>query len=122
MARRPSEGTLRLTDDIHLEGGLSSSPSRIESFSTEDEDYFTYQRDPKAPGLVTRALGVFGMSNVRRRGEYDHSAPLLDEPRDGLLAPPKRQQRETRTCRKGHVCGSLKRVVVALPFVALMLL
>jgi len=62
------------------------------------------------------------MTSVRKRGEFEHSAPLLEEPQqDGSLAP-KRVPRETRTCRKGHVCGSLKRAVLALPFVALMLL
>lgn len=111
MARKPHEA-----DDIQLEGGLlSSSPPRIESFSTEDDDYFTYQRESsrRAPSILSRLLG---MTNVRRRGEYEHSAPLLEEP------PTKQLPRETRTCRKGHVCGSLKRAVLALPFVALMLL
>lgn len=122
MARKPGEGTL--ADDIRLERGPpSSSPSRLESFSTEDEDCFTYQRESsrRPPSIFSRLLG---MTNVRRRGEYEHSAPLLEEPQqDGLLAPPpKRLPKETRTCRKGHVCGSLKRAVLALPFVALMLL
>lgn len=132
MVRSSSEETTTesyaMSDGIDLDSSSrGSSRFRPDNYEDEDDYYFNYVQDAGArrQSSFMQVLDFVGMNGRgRRRGGYSRSASS-GEALHGLLARPsarRRTQRESRSCRKGFVMGTLRRTLLALPFVILMLL
>lgn len=117
-----SDGLDRDTDS------RGSSSFRPESYDDEDDDYyFNYMRSvgPRRPSSFKRVLDFVGMNGRGRRRQYSFRSASPGEALHGLLARPsgrRRSQRESRSCRKGFVVSTIRRVLIFTPFVVLMLL
>lgn len=143
MARSSSEDTV--AESILLSDGLeredsSTSPSAPSSrFDYDDDDAYAYDNDnddaylsyarssgPRRPTSFGRVLEFVGMNGRRRRRNYEfHSSSSSREALHGLLAPSsgrRRSKRDVRSCRKGFVVGTFRRVLLFTPLAVLMLL
>lgn len=137
MARSSSEDTagesILMSDGLDRDTdsrGSSRFRASAETYDDEDDDYyFNYMHSigPRRPSSFKRVLDFVGMNGRQRRRDYSNSfrASSSGEALHGLLARPsgrRRAQRESRSCRKGFVVGTIRRVLLFTPFVILMLL